>query len=121
MMVSEELGIPIDRVRPSVGDTDIIGYSDLTLDPATREARRGGQVIRLSATEYNLLDYLMRNVGRVLTRSTILDHVWQYDFVGTDNVLDVYIGYLRGKVDKGFDHPLIHTVRGVGFQMESRG
>ena len=63
----------------------------------------------------------MRNAGRVLTRSQILDHVWQYDFGGNDNVLDVYIGYLRGKVDKGFAEPLLHTVRGVGFVIDSRG
>lgn len=99
----------------------IVQVGDLTLDPARREAQRGGKIIRLSATEYTLLEYLMRNSGRVLTRSTILDHVWQYDFIGTDNVLDVYVGYLRGKIDKGFDCPLIHTVRGVGFLMESRG
>lgn len=98
----------------------ILQVGDLTLDPARREAQRAGKTVRLSATEYTLLEYLMRNAGRVLTRSTILDHVWQYDFAGTDNVLDVYIGYLRNKVDKGSHDPLIHTVRGVGFQLESR-
>lgn len=91
---------------------------DLTLDPVTRQAHRGGKTIFLSSTEYTLLEYLMRNEGRVLTRSAILDHVWQYDFGGNDNVLDVYISYLRGKIDKGFTRSLIHTVRGVGFRMD---
>ncbi len=98
----------------------ILTVSNLTLNPATREAKRDERRITLSATEYALLEYLMRNTGRVLTRSVILEHVWQYDFGGSDNVLDVYISYLRGKVDKGFPHPLIHTVRGVGFLMEQR-
>jgi DNA-binding response OmpR family regulator len=98
----------------------ILAVGDLTLDPATREARRGDRRIRFSATEYSLLEYLMRNAGRVLTRSMILEHVWEYDFAGNDNVLDVYVGYLRGKIDKGQASPLIHTVRGVGFVMEER-
>lgn len=93
---------------------------DLTLDPATREARRGNKTIRLAATEYTLLEYLMRNAGRVLTRSLIMEHVWQYDFGGNDNVLDVYIRYLRNKIDKDFAYSLIHNVRGVGFQMANR-
>lgn len=90
---------------------------DLTLHPATRTATRGGEPIRLSATEYALLEYLMRNAGRVLTRSMILEHVWQYDFGGNDNILDVYIGYLRRKIDRGQAYPLIHTVRAVGFRL----
>lgn len=98
----------------------VLTVGDLTLAPATREARRGDQQIRLSATEYSLLEYLMRNAGRVLTRSLILEHVWQYDFGGNDKVLDVYVSYLRSKVDKGFVSPLIHTVRGMGFVLEIR-
>ncbi len=98
----------------------ILQVADLTLNPVTREAWRGERRLYFSATEYALLDYLMRNVGRVLTRSLILEHVWQYDFGGNDNVLDVYIGYLRNKIDKGFDNPLLHTVRGVGFVLENR-
>lgn len=95
----------------------IISVGDLTLDPATRQATRMGKTIYLSATEYSLLEYLMRNAGRVLTRSMILEHVWQYDFDGNDNVLDVYISYLRNKIDRRSDTPLIHTVRGVGYRM----
>jgi DNA-binding response OmpR family regulator len=90
---------------------------DLTLDPNTRVAARSGRTSRLSATEYSLLEYLMRNQGRVLTRSMILEHVWQYDFEGNDNILDVYISYLRGKIDRGHSRRLIHTVRGVGYRM----
>ncbi len=90
---------------------------DLTLDPLTRQARRGDKTIRLSATEFSLLEYLMRHAGKVCSRSLILDHVWQYDFEGKDNVVDVYIGYLRGKIDRGFEFPLIHTVRGAGFKL----
>jgi len=97
----------------------ILRAADLTLDPATRQARRGDKSIALSGTEFSLLEYFMRNVGRVLTRAMILDHVWQYDFEGNNNVLDVYISYLRRKIDKGHAKPLIHTIRGVGFRMEA--
>ncbi len=95
----------------------ILKVADLILDPSTRQAQRGSRTIALSGTEYTLLEYLMRNEGRVLSRPMILDHVWQYDFDGNDNVLDVYISYLRRKIDKGISHPLIHTIRGVGFRM----
>ncbi len=90
---------------------------DLKLDSTTRRANRGGKPIYLSATEYTLLEYLMRNAGKTLTRAQLLDHVWQYDFGGNDNVLDCYISYLRQKIDKGQDKRLIHTVRGVGFRL----
>jgi len=80
---------------------------------------RGGKAISLSATEYALLEYLMRNAGRVLTRAMILQHVWQYDFDGNDKVLDVYISYLRRKIDRGHPNSLIQTVRGVGYCMEN--
>ena len=89
---------------------------DLSLDPATRVAKRGDKIIHLSATEYSLLEYMMRHAGQTMARSVILDHVWQYDFAGNDNVLDCYIGYLRQKIDKGRS-PLIHTSRGVGYRM----
>jgi DNA-binding response OmpR family regulator len=91
---------------------------DLTLDPAQRTVHRGDRRIYLSATEFSLLEFLMRHVGQVVTRKAILDHVWQYDFGGNDNVLDVYIGYLRAKIDRGSASPLIHTVRGVGFRLQ---
>ena len=95
----------------------LIRVGDLTLDPSTRRAVRAGQPIHLSATEYNLLELLMRHAGQTLSRSHIMEHVWQYDFNGRDNVLDVYIGYLRQKIDRGHA-PLIHTARGVGYRLE---
>ena len=104
-------------LRRGQGTPTLLRVADLTLDPASRRAVRAGKTISLSATEYVLLEYLMRNVDRVLTRSMILEHVWQYDFGGSDNVLDVYISYLRGKIDRGQTPTLIHTVRGVGFRL----
>ncbi len=101
--------------RRESGST-LLQVGDLTLDPATRAARRGDKAIHLSATEYSLLEFLMRHAGHTMARSIILDHVWQYDFGGNDNVLDCYIGYLRQKIDKGRD-PLIHTSRGVGYRL----
>ncbi len=92
--------------------------SDLTLDPASRKVTRAGKTVSLSATEHTLLEYLMRNAGRVLTRAQILDHVWEYDFDGNDNVLDVYISYLRNKIDRGHAVPLIHTIRGIGYRLD---
>lgn len=107
-------------LRRGVSALPVLQVADLRLDSATRQATRGAKKIALSATEYSLLEYLMRNAGRVLTRGEILQHVWEYDFGGTDNVLDVYIMYLRAKIDKGRDERLIHTVRGVGFVLDER-
>lgn len=104
-------------LRRGVGNPTLLKIGDLTLDPLSRRGERGGQSIRLSATEYSLLEYLMRHPNRVLTRAVLLDHVWQYDFEGQDNVLEVYISALRRKVDKGRPTPLIHTVRGAGYRM----
>ena len=103
-------------LRRNEPGTPMLQVGDLTLDPDTRFAKRDGRDIKLSATEYSLLDYLMRHAGKTIPRSVILDHVWQYDFGGQDNVLDVYIGYLRNKIDKGHE-PLIHTSRGVGYRL----
>lgn len=94
-----------------------LSIADLTLNPVIRQASRAGKGICLSSTEYSLLEYLMRNAGRVATRSMILEHVWQYDFEGRDNVLDVYISYLRSKIDRGHPVALIHTIRGVGYRI----
>jgi DNA-binding response OmpR family regulator len=95
----------------------VLRVADLSLDPVSRQVARAGHPISLSATEYTLLEYLMRNAGRVLTRSMLLEHVWQYDFGGSDNVLDVYISYLRRKIDRGHSPALIHTIRGVGYMV----
>jgi two-component system, OmpR family, response regulator len=92
--------------------------ADLVLDLSRHEARRGGKSIELTAKEFSLLEYMMRNSGRVLTRSQILDHVWGYDFESMTNVVDIYVHYLRNKIDKGFSKPLIRTVRGVGYGLK---
>jgi two-component system OmpR family response regulator len=92
-------------------------FSDLELDEDTREITRGGRPIELTATEYRLLRYFMLNPRRVLTRSQLLDHVWDYDFGGDARVLETYISYLRKKVDAEGSPPLIHTVRGVGYSL----
>jgi two-component system OmpR family response regulator len=96
--------------------TSRLTFADLELDEDTREVTRNGTLIELTATEYRLLRYLMLNPKRVLTRSQLLDHVWNYDFGGDARVLETYISYLRKKVD-AFDPPLIHTVRGVGYAL----
>ena len=88
--------------------------ADLELNEETHEVLRGGKLVELTRTEFRLLRYLMLNAGRVLTRSQILDHVWDYDFGGDASVLETYISYLRRKVDVT-DTPLLHTVRGVGY------
>lgn len=90
--------------------------ADLELDDEAHEVRRAGEVIDLSPTEYRLLRYLLINAGRVLSRSQILDHVWEYDFGGDASVLETYVSYLRRKIDR-FDPPLLQTVRGVGYVM----
>ncbi len=97
-------------------DSNRLVFEDLELDEDTREVTRGGRQIELTATEYRLLRYLMLNGRRVLTRSQILDHVWEYDFGGDARVLETYISYLRKKIDAD-RAPLIHTVRGVGYAL----
>jgi DNA-binding response OmpR family regulator len=92
---------------------------DLVLDLARHEARRDGKVIDLTAKEFQLLEYLMRNSGHVLTRTQILDHVWGYNFDSFSNVVDIYVHYLRNKIDKDFAEPLIRTVRGVGYSLKA--
>ena len=90
---------------------------DLTLDPASKAVERGGTAIELTPREFALLEYLMYNAGQVLTKTQILDHVWSPGYMGGDNVVEVYVGYLRKKVDAAFGQRLIHTVRGVGYRM----
>ena len=92
---------------------------DLTLDLVRHEARRNGRVIELTAKEFALLEYLMRHAGRVLTRTQIVDAVWRYDLDALSNVVDIYIHYLRDKIDQGHARQLIKTVRGVGYKIEA--
>ena len=91
---------------------------DLILNPATREVTRGGQRIDLTVKEYALLEYFMRHAGRVLTRPMISDHVWNQDFDTFTNVIDVYVNYLRNKIDRGRARKLIHTIRGSGYMLK---
>ena len=95
--------------------SDVIAVGDLRVDCAARTAARGGQNLALSAREFAVLEYLARNAGVVLSRERISQGVWNYDYEGGSNVVDVYIRYLRKKIDEGRDRRLIHTVRGVGY------
>ena len=98
-------------------DEQELAFADLTLDPASRLAQRGDRTIELTRTEYSLLELLMRNAGRVLTREVIMDRVWGYEFEPASNSLEVFIGYLRRKTEAGGEPRVIHTVRGVGYQL----
>ena len=93
---------------------------DLEVDPATRVVTRGGRRIALTAREFALLEYLARRAGVVVTRSELLDHVWDTNYRGSGNVVDVYVGYLRRKLERPFGRPLIHTARGAGYMLEPR-
>jgi two-component system OmpR family response regulator len=97
-------------------DDEKIRFADLELNEATHEVHRAGQLLEMSPTEFQLLRYLLINADRVVSKSQILDHVWQYDFRGDAGIVETYISYLRKKVD-AFDPPLIHTVRGVGYRL----
>jgi two-component system copper resistance phosphate regulon response regulator CusR len=100
-------------------DTTFIKVADLILDPVRRTVSRADREIELTLKEFSLLEYLMRNRDRVLTRTMIIDHVWNYDFDSETNVIDVYVNYLRKKIDAGHEPKLIHTVRGVGYVMKA--
>ncbi len=101
------------RGEPAAGQ--VLAYADLGLDTATRLARRGQRQIELSTTEYKLLHLFLQHPGQVLTRDIIMERVWGYDFGGDSNVLEVYIRYLRSKLEAGREKRLIHTVRGAGY------
>jgi two-component system response regulator MprA len=104
------------RSGPDTGPKSVpLTFADLSLDPETREVRRGDREISLTRTEFALLELLLANPRRVLTRSRILEEVWGYDFPTTGNALEVYIGYLRRKTESDNEPRLIHTVRGVGY------
>jgi DNA-binding response OmpR family regulator len=103
--------------RDSADKSAILSVADLTLDPANHLVMRGGQPIELTAKEFSLLEYFMRNPGRLITRSMAEDHIWNYDFDGTSNVVDVYIRRLRRKIDDPFVVKLFETVRGAGYRL----
>ncbi len=97
--------------------TDILTVGDLSLSTSTHRVKRGGREIELTPKEYALLEYFMRNPNRILTRTLITEHVWDYHFDPETNVIDVYVNYLRKKIDQGFEKKLIHTIRGSGYMM----
>jgi two-component system response regulator MprA len=103
------------------GDQGVLRFDDLELDPTAHEVRRGGRLIELTRTEFLLLELLLRHPRQVLTRGTIFDRVWGYDFGPSSNSLEVYIGYLRRKTEAGGEPRLVHTVRGVGYVLRAAG
>jgi|SRR5947209_4118094 len=101
--------------RGPVSRSNTVRVADLELDRLTQQVRRGSKRIELTSKEYSLLEYLTLNAGRVLSRNMILEHVWDQSFDGFSNIVDVYVGHLRSKLDDGFEHKLLKTVRGVGY------
>ena len=104
--------------RQAEAEPPLLQIADLTLDPSRRLVFRGNKKIELTSKEFALLDYFIRNTGRVLTRTMIAEHVWDYNFDTMTNVIDVYVNYLRKKIDAGREPKLIHTVRGVGYVLK---
>ncbi len=107
----------LGRRKVQARDPAELRVDDLTLDLRRRRAQRGGRTIELSPKEFSLLEFLMRNESRVVTRTQILDHLWGYDYDAESNLVDVYVAYLRRKVDRGHEQQLIRTVRGVGYAL----
>ena len=107
--------------REKIDKEPILKMEDLTLSLVTHKVMRRGKEIELTAKEYSLLEYFMRNPSKILTRTMISEHVWDYHFDSMTNVVDVYVNYLRKKIDKGFEPKLIHTIRGVGYILSSTG
>ncbi|HEY1301666.1 MAG TPA: response regulator transcription factor [Stellaceae bacterium] len=103
------------RRGAAVAATTRLTVGDLELDLLTRTVKRGGKALDLLPREFRLLEYLMRNAGHVVTRTMLLEHVWDYHFDPQTNVVDVHVSRLRQKIDKSFEHPLLHTVRGAGY------
>ena len=107
------------RRRTPAGVKTRLGVGDLELDLLTRAAKRSGTDIELQPREFRLLEYLMRHAGQVVTRTMLLESVWEYHFDPQTNVIDVHISRLRAKIDKGFEVPLLHTVRGAGYMIRA--
>jgi DNA-binding response OmpR family regulator len=104
--------------RGGGGSAPVLRLADLTLDPSSREVRRGARRVELTAREHTLLEYFLRNAGRVLTRPVLAQHVWGLDFDPESNVVDVYVGYLRRRIEGPGERRLLHTVRGVGYVLK---
>jgi len=107
-------------LRRGAQENPRLRLADLEMDTAARQVRRAGQPIDLKLKEYALLEFLLRNVNRPVTRTMIVEHVWDIHFDSVSNVVDVHINSLRNKIDKGFQQPLIHTVRGVGYMLSDQ-
>jgi DNA-binding response OmpR family regulator len=105
--------------RPALQSGTILSAGDLQMDLAHREVQRAGRRIELSPREFALLEFLMRHPNQVVSRTQLMQHVWNFDFYGDSNIVDVYIGYLRRKVDQESAYPIIHTVWGVGYRLST--
>ena len=116
----DELLARIRAAIPKYGSqkASIFTLADLTMDTGSHTVTRGGQAIPLSAKEYAILEYMLRHKGTVLSRAQLENHIWNYDYAGGSNVVDVYITYLRKKIDNGFARKLLHTVRGAGWVLK---
>jgi two-component system OmpR family response regulator len=109
-----------ELTRPDGTPIRVLVVGDLALDEESHDVRRGGEPVSLTATEFELLRYLMRNPRRVLSKGQILDRVWRYDFGRHANIVELYISYLRKKIDAG-RKPMIHTIRGTGYVLKPAG
>jgi heavy metal response regulator len=107
--------------RPPLQSDPLLQMGDLEMDVAAHAVQRGGQRLELSPREFALLEMLLRHPNQVLSRTQIAQGVWNLDYYADTNVVDVYIGYLRRKIDRGFAYPLIHTVRGIGYRLAAAG
>ncbi len=105
--------------RPSKAESTTLTVGDLTLDTLSYEVKRAGQSIRLTSKEFALLEYMLRNQGRPLSKAIIISHVWDYDADILPNTVEVYVRYLRAKIDQPFDTQLLHTVRGFGYKLQA--
>ncbi|HZF28770.1 MAG TPA: response regulator transcription factor [Gammaproteobacteria bacterium] len=111
----------LDRRAKTGGDapSTVLKAADLEMDLLRREVRRGSELIDLQPREFQLLEFLLRHAGQVVTRTMLLEGVWDYHFDPQTNVIDVHVSRLRSKIDRGFDRPLLHTVRGVGYRLDA--
>jgi DNA-binding response OmpR family regulator len=107
----------LSRRAPATPQEPVLQVGDLMLDLSRHEVQRNGQPIVLTVREFTLLEYLMRHPGQALSRAQITNHVWPYDSDAVSNIVDIYIHYLREKIDRGFDVPLIQTIRGIGYSI----
>ncbi|HXD46566.1 MAG TPA: response regulator transcription factor [Pseudolabrys sp.] len=107
----------LSRRRGGRGEETVLRVGDLVLDRMSREVRRGEEEVSLQPREFRLLEYLMKHAGQVVTRTMLLENVWDYHFDPQTNVIDVHISRLRSKIDKGFSQPLLHTIRGAGYMI----